>query len=521
MKVKSLTLNNIRSFELTTKLNFSNGINIIIGQNNVGKSTILKSILNLQITTFGKIDELIGSEDNSYFLIDIDPENIELFTGAKNFNSISIVCRPPNFELRILSGEKDRPQTATHVSRIQNEEPYNQIYYFKSNRKVVTLNKQIDLQYSKQITGDFTNITAKVDRLNTPQNLLFNTFISACEKVLGFQISTKQINGGKTLSYYVDNDNQIPIESMGDGVLQAIGIIADIVIAKDKVFLIEEVENDLHPNAIKELLNVIYDSSINNNNQFFISTHSNIVLSHLGSHLETKIFEVTQSENSNNIKNLRLSNIIQIKDDFNERKRILTDLGYNLIDFTNYSGWIFFEESSAESIVNKFLIPWFVPDLNSIRTYSSAGSGRLYNNFKEFVRTFVFIYLDKAYNNKAWVIIDGGEKEKIIINKFRKHYDKNGFSKNNFIQLSKHDFEQYYPSRFKADADKVIDMPKDTEDEIELRKQSKSELLNSVISWAGTNYEEAKKEFESSASEIIEILRDISAELHAKRKVKK
>ena len=53
-------------------------------------------------------------------------------------------------------------------------------------------------------------------------------------------------------------------------------MLAEITLAKNKLFLIEEPENDLHPKALKALLELILESSASN--QFVISTHSNTLI---------------------------------------------------------------------------------------------------------------------------------------------------------------------------------------------------------------------------------------------------
>lgn len=63
---------------------------------------------------------------------------------------------------------------------------------------------------------------------------------------------------------------------MGEGVPQIVGLVADLVLSQGKLFLIEELENDLHPQALKALLRLMIESSARN--QFVVTTHSNIVL---------------------------------------------------------------------------------------------------------------------------------------------------------------------------------------------------------------------------------------------------
>ncbi len=74
-----------------------------------------------------------------------------------------------------------------------------------------------------------------------------------------------------------DREYQIPFAFMGDGLKALIGLIAQTVI-ENKIVLVEEPENRMHPAYIKELVRQILDFSETNNTQFFITTHSSDIL---------------------------------------------------------------------------------------------------------------------------------------------------------------------------------------------------------------------------------------------------
>jgi hypothetical protein len=57
---------------------------------------------------------------------------------------------------------------------------------------------------------------------------------------------------------------------MGEGIPHLLGLINDLCLAENKLFLIEEPENDIHPKALKRLLDLIIQKS--QSNQFVIST---------------------------------------------------------------------------------------------------------------------------------------------------------------------------------------------------------------------------------------------------------
>ncbi len=60
MKVTAIKLKNVRGFIKLDKTEFSKSINIFIGSNNSGKSTILNSIYQLQKKVLSKTDITIG-----------------------------------------------------------------------------------------------------------------------------------------------------------------------------------------------------------------------------------------------------------------------------------------------------------------------------------------------------------------------------------------------------------------------------------------------------------------------------
>ena len=112
----------------------------------------------------------------------------------------------------------------------------------------------------------------------------------ACQDILGYQITADLGERGPQPGLTVSADRAIAIDAMGEGVPNIVGIIADLCLSSDRVFLIEEPENDLHPRALRGILQLISESAANN--QFIISTHSHVVLAVLGTRSDTKVIEV-------------------------------------------------------------------------------------------------------------------------------------------------------------------------------------------------------------------------------------
>jgi AAA15 family ATPase/GTPase len=503
MKITAIKLDNVRSFQTVPLTELSKSINVFIGANNAGKSTLLYSIYLLQNRNIlTEKDIMLGHTQGT----------IELSYAGNHLNIIPNNIEYKGIEFVLNGGNRNFISTnnfrAGNLDELSNLEPNNLIYPYLSKRKVTNYSETISEVNTNLVSGNFSCLYSKIDRLNTPQFPLYKQYVEACNNILGFEISTITKDSGKRAVYYIDKNNQIPLTSMGEGVANILGLITDLCVAEDRIFIIEEPENDIHPKALKALLKLIIEKS--SSNQFFISTHSNIVMKYLGAVPDSKIFNITNDFRDSENPNLFLSQLNEISNNPEERRKVLEDLGYDFFDFDLWKGWLFLEESSAEVFIRDYFIDWFVPSLKGkIRTFSADGSSKIIPKFDDFNKLFVFLHLEPTYKNKVWVIIDGGEEEKQILDKMKEYYCKSGWKESNFNQFKEHDFEMYYPSEFKERVEsvvKIVDKYK--------KREAKKELLNNVKQWINQNESKAKEEFEISAKEVIDLLKSINEQLN-------
>ena len=103
----------------------------------------------------------------------------------------------------------------------------------------------------------------------------------------------------KVLYVKIGNDER-PIYDWGDGTQQLIIILYSLFIHKDeenKVFFIEEPEMYLHPGILRKFIEVI-NLDIFKNHQYFITTHSNIILdTSADSNIDMSIFKFKKVKN--------------------------------------------------------------------------------------------------------------------------------------------------------------------------------------------------------------------------------
>lgn len=528
MFIKTIEAKNLRSFEYL-KLDLSRNINLITGPNNSGKSTIIKCLYKLQDTRSLDANDIRVAKDSFQALIQIsgisddekklfnnekriilpktDPAYILLESNSNGHQRESIEQHGytdihfslENLDTHISSGQAS---FINFLSFPNSEDKNNFIYPFFAKRKTNYYSAQGGRQTTYSILDNFQNLPAKIQKVIS-QSFTKNEFDKLCEDILGFTIGIIPGDGTENkIGIYPRSGNPIPLESMGDGVANIIGLITILLTENEKLFLIEELENDIHPLALKKLLSLIINKS--EQNQFVISTHSNIVLKHLGSIETSKIFYTEVEHNKK--ENVSFSTVSEISTS-EERLKSLELLGYDLFDYDLYNSYLILEESSAEKIIRDFIIPTFFPELkHKLRTIAGQGVDDILPKFNDLHRLFMYIHKAEIYKNKAWVIADGDNPGKTAIDKLKEKFK--NWDHSHFINFSKPYFELYYPTKFQPDVESIMKMQNSKE-----KQKRKSNLLNNVFTWIEENQEDAKNEFSECAKEVLDTIRLINQKI--------
>jgi len=337
MWITKIRLQNLRSFEDET-IEFSKGINVLVGPNNSGKSTIAYAALPVQDSF---------SFSSNYLRSGTDKGNVQIYLeGATEY--FKDITESGKLTISFDITESSTNMKATYngnergINLIEPREPKNFVYPYLSKRKVAGYGEDVRDQYASAVTGNLQYLYAKIDKVSNPEKPAYSSYVDACKQILGFVVTCSSSPNGKKACYIVDNFRNITLDNMGEGVASVLGLLVDLCIADNKLFVIEEPENDIHPKALKELLRLIIEKS--KNNQFIITTHSNIVTKFLGAEPEAKIFKVDMEFK----KKVPTSRIEVIENNAEARQSLLGHLGYELIDLDLWEGWLFLEESSAE-----------------------------------------------------------------------------------------------------------------------------------------------------------------------------
>jgi len=194
-----------------------------------------------------------------------------------------------------------------------------------------------------------------------------------------------QSQNGQQIGIHAGLSENITIEQMGDGVANVLGLLAELCVSERKLFLLEEPGDDLHPSALKALLDLIAESS--KKNQFVISTHSNIVATHLAAQPDARLYQVSRVQDAWPPRGA----IKEVGNSAAERTAVLRALRYSFADFDLREGWLILEESSCgDAVIRINLTPWFAPKLKRVRLASSGGVSEVEPTTKEFNRLVRF-----------------------------------------------------------------------------------------------------------------------------------
>ncbi|MGZ8214448.1 MAG: ATP-dependent nuclease [Methylosarcina sp.] len=512
MIVTSLKIQNFRSFENMDPIALDQ-INVIVGPNNAGKSSILRALHLLQGGNYSenireniRADTRIGA---SIAQIIIDLKNINANDWRSTGNHKELTADTyGQVKIELSSNGISRSFTkpdgkSLGIDAIPNREPYHFIVPFLSKRKVAGYDERVTQDNAEVIRNDFAGLVSKLSRLAAPGFPKHELYENTCKEILGFIVVPILSQNGQRLGVYLSDSDTISIDQMGEGIPNIIALLADLILSSGKLFLIEEPENDIHPQALKALLDLIVESS--KKNQFVISTHSNIVVSYLASQSNSKLYNVTAEASS-----MPTVAIIQeVEPTVDARLRVLRELGYSFSDFDLWDGWLILEESSAERIIREYLIRWFAPKLMRIRTLSTNGVDQVAPTFDDFNRLVRFTHLEDAYRNAAWVRVDGDERGKKIVDQLRSRYET--WSPDRFNTYTQDQFEYYYPSIFLSQVDETLSI-KDRKE----KRKAKKKLLDDVLAWIEEDEERARNALEKSAKEIIDDLKLIEKQISKK-----
>lgn len=307
MKLRTLKLNDNKELHL-------DGITVLVGPNNVGKSQTLRDIKNI-LTVSGLGKRVIVKD------IDFDWEdNFDKFLEKLNLKDSQ-----QNLEFKIISGLTSNLMNNESVEF--SYDTYNRYYMNQEKRKSKVLGNLTRFFVSDLSSSNRLALASSVNSINpetkNPKNILQALFLDKTVEPTIQMAFTDAFRMELALDYsgmtklcfrvaekmpdipadpreaYTITENLEKIEGQGDGFRSFVGIILGLLFSKGRIILLDEPEAFLHPAQARFLGKWIGDNKDLIEGQLIISTHNaNFLSGILASGNKVDIYRLNRQGNN-------------------------------------------------------------------------------------------------------------------------------------------------------------------------------------------------------------------------------
>ncbi len=281
--LQTVTIKNFRLFKEFDIANLAR-VNLIVGKNNVGKSSLLEALyllVNPDAPALPKLLEARGEFSQQNYDI------THLFWGHRLQNESSILIQAEDTSLKItfpnnqlsLFPEDEPNQQKRLVLKYQGIEGPGQ------SRYELTLDRRAWVRYESQTqTTNYINtkgsnyeslaklwdtitLTPKEDDVINMLQILEPT----AERI-SFQ--SRQTHNSGILIKCRGQDKPFPLGSMGDGMYRILAMAIALANSENGYLFIDEIDTGLHYRTITDLWNLVFKTAERLNVQVFATTHS-------------------------------------------------------------------------------------------------------------------------------------------------------------------------------------------------------------------------------------------------------
>ena len=280
------------------KLKDMSKLNLVVGANNSGKTTILESLfllvgvsnsqLPLKINSFRFFD-LIGDVSWKSFFRDLNLDNtIILDAEFDDKSKRNLKIKPHTLFMQTIKDRNGVGTSSTSTPEINGL--ILEATISNRDKKKIKSEIWVDLEKGEHplvinLAKDYKELRKGIFISDRTKNELSDRFDNIQRRKEKSQVidilknlepNLKDIALGQGGIVYVDLglDNLVPIQLMGDGMVKILAVVLAIMDTKDGVVLIDEIENGLHFKSQEILWNAIAKTSEKYNVQIIAATHS-------------------------------------------------------------------------------------------------------------------------------------------------------------------------------------------------------------------------------------------------------
>ena len=384
---------NYKCFKEETIIENIKPINIVIGKNNIGKSSLLDiiEIINNPLVFWNNRNVKINIEKEL-----TDQEIRKVFHPSGGWIGMNhyeygkrFIGKNFRFELIVNQSSYNQELKTIHTKEISNlsdinsefEERLNTYWKDLSTRldyrtksvKRIYAERNIDPEKetnSMEISGYGSGITSVINNyLNKAkhnENKIRKQLLEKLNEIMGMdahftEITTQQVEYGKDdirweIFLREENKGRVALSKSGSGLKTILMVLVYTILIpdieqkdlSDYIFLFEELENNLHPSLERRLLKYIEEIS-QKDSTIFLTTHSNTVLDSFQNNDNVQMYHVKKEADS--IQVITLDNILG-------KKGCLDDLGIKASDILQSNGIVWVEGPSDRIYINKWIELW-------------------------------------------------------------------------------------------------------------------------------------------------------------------
>ncbi|HCL55875.1 MAG TPA: hypothetical protein DHW82_02570 [Spirochaetia bacterium] len=298
MKYISINIDNFRGIK-KIEIEDLKRINVLVGRNNCGKTTILESIFllsgmsNPQLpVNIHNFRDLILSEDKDFnfmfhnmdftFPVKINGQ-IDNRKRSLSINPIFVDYNPKTSE-KIKQTEISNNETVSSstdfvrlIEGIRLEFKNYQNKNFNSQISIKEGKIRVDGKYKEELKCSFLNPkTILQTDVKSMENLIVQKKMNPIIKILK-QIELNLLDirmVGSTLYVDIGQNKLLPLNIMGDGMRRILSILIAIQNMENGIILIDEIENGLHYTSLSILWKALLLATKEFNVQIITTTHS-------------------------------------------------------------------------------------------------------------------------------------------------------------------------------------------------------------------------------------------------------
>ncbi len=287
-------------------------VNILLGQNSSGKSSVLECLLLMmrmsnpdlpQTINFIRSRNYSGFADLSYMFHNYDlkarPEIPSvLFDNTKRHLSLELTyVFDEKSQSDLQNGQIPTSETKTFLNTLKvlfdiesGQQKSSYECSLTVNQQGLISNKNMAEGYLERnsvafLSSDLAAGNPANDLVELAKHRLKDT-VTELLKHFDSRITTLEILNNVAYVGLEGIDQLLAVNMQGDGLRRYLNIVAASANPMNNILLIDEIENGLHYSAYKKLWEAIFALATTTNKQVFITTHSKETLSRLNEMLE-------------------------------------------------------------------------------------------------------------------------------------------------------------------------------------------------------------------------------------------